>query len=173
MMDRAGGGEGFRVLDGAALVMGAAVASVHIRYIIRDNLNAFGWILVWCTFSWVSLTATGPFLFLGRRFARKLPAYPLVGDCLWALLGIPWLMTAIVRSTADNVADENYEAGLGVGVAIACLIALAVVYRTWVIVPPEQAARTAATPWTNRVGLVLAVAWPIQCGIGLVLVSSK
>src|SRR3954454_17240830 len=86
MMGRAGAGDGFRVLDGAALVMGAAVASVHIRYIIRDNLSGFGWVLVWCTFAWVSLTATGPFLFLARRFAHKLPGYPQVGDCLWALL---------------------------------------------------------------------------------------
>ena len=34
------------------------------------------------------------------------------------------------------------------------------------MVPPEEAARTAATPWTNRVGLILSVAWPIQCGVG-------
>lgn len=171
MMDRAGVGEGFSVLDGAALVMGAAVASVHIRYIIRDNLSEFGWVLVWCTFSWISLTATGPFLFIGRRFARKLPSYPQVGDCLWALLGIPWLMTAVVRSTADDGVAENYATGLGVAVAIACWIALVVVWKTWVMVPPERAARTAATPWTNRVGLALAIAWPIQCGIGMVLVG--
>jgi hypothetical protein len=174
MMDRAGGGDGFRVLDGAALVMGAAVASVHIRNIIRDNLSGFGWVLVWCTFTWVALTATGPFLFLVRRFARQLPGYPQVGDGLWALLGIPWLMTAILRSTTDDGVsgnDEFFAAGLGVGLAIASLIALGVVWKTWVMVPPEQAARTASTPWTNRVGLALAIAWPIQCGIGLVLIG--
>jgi len=32
-----------------------------------------------------------------------------------------------------------------------------------------EAARTASAPWTNRVGLVLAVGWPIQCGVGLVV----
>jgi hypothetical protein len=174
MMDRAAGGDGFRVLDGAALVMGAAVASVHIRNIIHDNLGAGGWVLVWCTFTWVALTATGPFLFLVRRFARRLPGYPQVGDGLWALLGCPWLMTAIVRSTAADGAvekDEFFAAGLGVALAIASLIALVVVWKTWVMVPPEQAAQTASMPWTNRVGLVLAVAWPVQCGIGLVVTS--
>src|SRR5262245_62922958 len=109
MMDRADGGDGFRVLDGAALVMGAAVASVHIRNVIRDNLGAFGWVLVWCTFSWVALTASGPFLFLVRRFARRLPRYPQVGDGLWALLGIPWLMTALVRSTVGDASAGSDE----------------------------------------------------------------
>ena len=65
MIDRRNDEDGFRVLDGVALVMGAAVASVHIRGIIRDDLTGFGWALVWCTFTWVSLTATGPFLVLG------------------------------------------------------------------------------------------------------------
>jgi hypothetical protein len=155
-------------------VTGAAVASVHIRSVIRDNLNGFGWVLVWCTFTWVALTATGPFLFLVRRFALRLPGYPKVGDALWALLGFPWLMTAVLRSTGPGGAPENedfYAAGLGVGLAIASVVALGVVWTTWVLVPPEQAARTASGPWTNRVGLLLSVAWPIQCGIGLVVIS--
>jgi len=46
-----------------------------------------------------------------------------------------------------------------------------VVWNTWVIVPPEQAARVEASPWTNRVGLILAIAWPIQCGLGMVVLS--
>src|SRR5215212_8908748 len=124
MMERVEPGDGFTVLDGVALVMGAAVDSVHIRGVIRDDLNAFGWALVWFTFTWVALTATGPFLFLVRRFARRLSGYPKVGDGLWALLGIPWLMTAIVRSTTGEGVSENDEffaAGLGVGLAIASL----------------------------------------------------
>jgi hypothetical protein len=55
--------------------------------------------------------------------------------------------------------------------AVVCLIALAVVWLTWVMVPPEQASRTASTPWTNRVGLILSIAWPIQCGLGMVVVT--
>ena len=47
MMERVEPGEGFTVLDGVALVMGAAVASVHLRGVIRDDLNAFGWALAW------------------------------------------------------------------------------------------------------------------------------
>ncbi len=50
-------------------------------------------------------------------------------------------------------------------------VALVVVWGKWVMVPPEQAARIEGAPWTNRVGLILAIAWPIQCGLGLVVLS--
>ncbi len=39
------------------------------------------------------------------------------------------------------------------------------------MVPPEQATQVEAGAWTNRVGLVLAITWPIQCGLGLVVLS--
>jgi hypothetical protein len=174
MSDRGEPGSGLSVLDSVALVMGASVASVHIRHVIREDLTMFGWLLVWCTFTWVTLTAAGPFLFLFRRFGRRLPAYPKVGDGLWAVLGFPWLATAVIRAATPRTwvgRDELLAAGLGVGLAIASLVALAVVWMTWVMVSPEQATRTASTPWTNRVGLILAVAWPIQCGVGLVVIA--
>jgi hypothetical protein len=165
---------GFSVLDGAAIVTGAAVASVHIRGVIRDDLAAPGWVLIWGTFAWVALTAAGPFVFLVRRYLRRLPDYPRVGDALWAMLGLPWLLTALSRSAPPGTPprrDAFFAAGLGVALAVVSLIALVVVWRRWVMVPPDEAARTAAGPWTNRLGLILAVAWPIQCGVGLVLVD--
>src|SRR4051812_39350763 len=93
-------GGGFSVLDGASIVTGAAVASIHIRGVIRGDLAAPGWALIWGTFAGVSLTAAGPFLFLARRFLRRLPDYPGVGDALWALLGLPWLVAALIRSAS-------------------------------------------------------------------------
>src|SRR5262249_24070328 len=44
-----GEGDGVSVLDGAALIFGAAIASVHIRAVIRggDPLAAPGWLLIW------------------------------------------------------------------------------------------------------------------------------
>lgn len=174
MKERGEPGGGFSVLDGAAIVTGAAVASVHIRGVIRDDLATPGWILIWGTFAWVATTAAGPFVFLVRRYLRRLPEYPKVGDALWAVLGLPWLLTALSRSAPPGTMprrDTFFAAGLGVALTVVSMIALVVVWRRWVIVSPDEAARTAAGPWTNRLGLILAVAWPIQCGVGLVLVD--
>jgi hypothetical protein len=169
-------GGGFSVLDGASIVTGAAVASIHIRGVIRGDLAAPGWALIWGTFAGVSLTAAGPFLFLARRFLRRLPDYPGVGDALWALLGLPWLLAALIRSAspppvAGAHRDPLFAGGLGVGLFVASLIALSVIWSRWVMVPPGEASRVASGAWTNRVGLVLAVAWPIQCGLGLVVIE--
>jgi hypothetical protein len=92
----------FNVLDGAALVMGSAIASVHILRIIRSGFSGAAWIMVWMTFTWVAITATGPFIFLGRRYSRRLPSYPKIGDKLWALLGLPWLITALLQSALPS-----------------------------------------------------------------------
>jgi hypothetical protein len=174
MLQRGGRGSGFGILDGGAMVTGSAVASVLLRGVIRDGLAAPGWILLWATFAWVALTASGPFVFLARRFLRRPSGYPGVGDVLWAVQGLPWLLAAIARPVAPGRParrDDLFAAGLGVALATVSLVALVVVWRRWVAVPPDEAARTASGPWTNRLGLVLAVAWPIQCGLGLVLVD--
>jgi hypothetical protein len=166
---------GFTLLDGAALVGGAAVASVHIRGAVPDELPGGGWVLVWITFAGVALTAGGPFVFLERRFWRRTRGYPRVGDVLWAILGLPWLLTALLRTASPGGGPRRNElvsAGLSFGLGIASMIALAVVWGTWVLVPPEQVSKGSPTPWTNRMGLILAVAWPLQCGFGLVFVGS-
>jgi hypothetical protein len=173
-MDRIDTGGGFSVLDGAALVMGSAIASIHTLRVMRSDLTGAGWIMIWITFAWVGVTAAGPFLFLGRRFARRLADYPKIGDRLWALLGIPWLATAVVQSAVPGSEPRQnslFTTTLSVGLALTCLIALGVVWSTWVMVPPEQAVRVEAAPWTNRVGLILAIAWPIQCGLGLIVLN--
>jgi hypothetical protein len=173
-MERIDTGSGFSVLDGAALVMGSAIASIHTLRVMRSDLTGAGWIMIWLTFAWVGVTAAGPFLFLARRYARRLTDYPKIGDRLWALLGIPWLVTAVVQSAApESEPRQNslFTTTLSVGLTVTCLIALGKLWSTWVLVPPEKAARVEAAPWTNRVGLILAIAWPIQCGLGLVVLS--
>ena len=61
--------------------------------------------------------------------------------------------------------------GLSIGLAVVSLIAMVVIWTTWVVVTPEQASQTFARPWTNRVGLLLSVAWPVQCGVGMVVIG--
>ena len=170
-------GSGFAVLDGVALVAGAAVASVHMRGVLDENLHGAGWLLILIPFAWLGLTAAGPFVYLVRRYARPAPGVPKVGDRLWALLGLPWLLTALIQanpSQAGGVAPPVTPGSasatiLFVGLGVVSLIAQAVVWATWVAVTPERATATFSTPWTNRVGLVLAVTWPLQYGLGLVV----
>jgi hypothetical protein len=167
---------GFTVLDGAALVAGAAVAAVHIRGVIKSEMMMIGpgWVLVWGTFFWVALTAAGPFLYLVRRYVRRAPGYPRVGDRLWATLGLPWLLAAALqRPPAGDHALPNtlLMTALTVGVGAASLIAVAVVGGTWVMVPRDEASRTYSGPWTNRLGLILAIAWPVQWGVCMVVIG--
>lgn len=173
-MDRIDTGGGFSVLDGVAMVMGSAIASIHTLRVMRGDLTGAGWAMLCLTFAGVAVTATGPFLYLGRRFARRLVDYPKVGDRLWAMLGVPWLMTAVIQSAtagSESRQDSLFTMALVVGLGVVCLTALGVVWTTWVVVSPEQAARVEVAPWTNRVGLILAIAWPIQCGLGLVVLN--
>jgi len=173
-MERSDQGRDINVLDGVALVMGSAIASVQMLRVIRGGLSPAGWIMVWLTFSCVALTAAGPFIFLARRYSRRLPGYPKVGDRLWILLGVPWVIAAFIESVVpgeDLRHNPLFATTLIISLALSCLIALVVVWGTWVMVPPEQAARIEGAPWTNRVGLTLAIAWPIQCGLGMVVLN--
>jgi hypothetical protein len=173
-MERIDTGDGLSVLDGGALVMGSAIASVHILWAMRGDLSGAGWFMMAITFTWVAITAAGPFIFLARRYVRRLSNYPKIGDRLWALLGIPWLASAVLQSAApgsESRPNSLFAMTLSIGLGIACLIALAVVWSTWVMVSPAQAARIEAAPWTNRVGLILSIAWPIQWGMAMVVLS--
>ena len=167
---------GFTVLDGAAMVAGAAVASVHVRGVLRDEPAGPGWVPLWGTFVWVALTSAGPFLYLARRYARRLPDYPRVGDRLWASARAPLArLTVLLTASPGRRAAGSGTAlapGPGARLAVASVIALVVVWTTWVIGPAGTGrARRSRPPWTNRVGLVLAVAWPIQCGVGMVVIG--
>ena len=173
-MERSGPGKDINVLDGVALIMGSAIASVHMLRVIRSGLSPAGWIMLWLTYSCVALTATGPFMFLARRYSRRLPGYPKIGDWLWALLGAPWVVTAVIESVVpgeDPRHNPLFSLTLTISLALSCLIAVVVVWGSWVMVPPEKAARIEGAPWTNRVGLILAIAWPIQCGLGMIVLS--
>ncbi len=90
------------------------------------------------------------------------------------MLGLPWLLTALVQSASPESEPRHsslFITTLSVGLAVVCVIALSVIWSTWVIVSPERAARVEAAPWTNRVGLILSIAWPLQCGFAMIVLS--
>ena len=167
-------GTGLSLPDVAALVVGAAIASAHVRGAVpTQSLDEVGWSFLWLTLAGVALTAAGPIVLLVRWRWRRPPGYPRSGDWLWALLGLPWVLTAGLRPGVAGSAggvSGLYLPLLGVGVAMASVVALAMVWVTWVVRPPSVAPRVPAPwAWTERVGLALAVAWPLQCGFALVL----
>ena len=77
---------------------GSAVASVHVRLAIPEAAGPAEWAWAWCLFTWLTLTSAGPYVFLVRRFFTRPTGYPKLGDQLWALAGLPWLLAAMVRS---------------------------------------------------------------------------
>jgi len=171
MPDRSGG---VTMLDGAALVIGAAVASTQVRGVFPDRLTGAGWSLVWWTFAGIALSAAGPFVFLARRYWRRPPGYPQIGDYLWTILGLPWVLTAPLR-TAMHVTgaqpDPFVALALSLGIGTASLVALVVVWKTWVLAAPASAVALEPPAWTDRVGLTLASSFPLQWGFGLVVLG--
>ncbi len=176
MRERPESGGGFTLLDGAALVIGAALASIHTRGLISQPLSVIGWGLTWITFTGIALSAAGPFVFLVRRYGRRPPGYPRLGDWLWLILGVPWIVTAMLRpsgskdgAAGSHAVSELYVMALWIGLAVASMIALGAVWTRWVLPPPDSRNRWEPTPWTDRLGLILAICWPLQCGFGLVV----
>jgi hypothetical protein len=108
---------------------------------------------------------------------RRPSGYPRAGDWLWAALGLPWTISAMLRLAPRPVLDATPPSArldgimLGLTLTVASLFAMGVVWTTWVLAPPKPPGPREPTPWTDRVGLVLAVAWPLQCGFGLVVLG--
>lgn len=164
----------FTVLDGTALVMGSAVASVQLRPLAREGSSTAGLIAASLVFAWLAATVSGPFVYLVRRFVRPTTGPSGIGERLWALLGIPWLLGAAVRSAgagAQDGAEGVYPLVMAGSVAAASLIAFLTIWQTWVAASPEEASRVGAGAWPNRIGLVLAIAWPIQFGLAFVVLG--
>lgn len=177
-MDDSGAGKGgFTVLDGVALVAAAAVASVHMLGPVGSASGA-AWGLVWIAFAGVALTSAGPILYLSRHYGRRIAPEGGLGERLWALLGAPWIVTAPLRSPRVRGADPRalglYGTGLTLTLGAACVVVLAVLWKSWVLTPPQSRfAREGPSPWTQKVGMALSVAWPLQCGFLLVVLDSE
>jgi hypothetical protein len=170
---------GITMLDGAALVTGAAVASVHFREFTDEmsGLTILGWTMLLAAFAWLAVTAAGPFVFLVRRFSRRPEGYPKAGDLLWLAFGLPWAIAALFRSGAGNLVDSGnayYVKGLFAGLFAASGLSLWQIVRTWKSIGPGAPAspvspEPTASTWTELIGRTVAIAWPIQLGLGFVV----
>ena len=162
------------LLDIGAIVTGASFASVHVRLTLPDPRGlperAWGAVLL----AWLTVTSAGPFFYLVRRF-RTVPKhfYPLMGDRLWGLWGCPRVVAAIVgsgqRSVADHAGrlDPAYVGSLGIGLFLATIIAVPILASRYL----RGTRHADSTNWTQWVGLTLTATWPLQCGVGLVVMG--
>jgi hypothetical protein len=165
------------VLDCAALVTGAAIASVHVRPLILSHGLAPTSPIVMGAFLLIAATSAGPFVLAAIRYQRIPLSRFKIGEILWGILGLPWLASAFLRPSVGSArrhpgtAVDAYTLTLAIGLVASSLIALGVVWTTWVAVAPEAADRAASPPWTNRVGFLLAVTWPLQCASGFLILG--
>ena len=177
MTDRADASGGFTVLDGLALVTGAAVASVHVRSAVAEFDSPAEWAWACCLFTWLSITSAGPFVYLVRRFFTRPGGYPKLGDRLWAMTGSPWLLAAIVRTgepqgdRPGGRLDPAYVGSLSISLALVALVAVPLLAYRFLRDDPSRPKLRGDRSWTDRIGLTLTVAWPIQCGLGLIVMS--
>ena len=163
------------LLDIGAIVTGASVASVHIRLTLPTPRGLPEWAWGAVLLAWLTITSAGPFFYLVRRL-RADPAhhpYPLMGDRLWGLWGCPWVVAAVVGSTPRTPAshagqmDPAYVGSLGIGLFLATTIAVPILAARYL----RGFHRADPTNGTQWVGLALTATWPIQCGVGLVLMG--
>ncbi len=165
---------GITMLDGGALVTGAAVASVHFRDLSdkMTDLTPLGWLFLSAAFAWLALTSAGPFVYLVRRISSRPSGNPTVEDRLWMAFGLPWLLTALYRSwtgIATNSTDRAYETVLFTGLFVASGLSLWRIARTWSSVDLTTAPRDRNGSWTDLIGRVVSVTWPLQLGLGFVV----
>ncbi len=164
---------GVTVLDALALVLGGALASVHVRGRFADEAGDGVGPVIALAFIGLSLTAAGPFLFWSRRLGRGPRPRHDSGLTLWAALGFPWCLGGAIEA----IVPGGWAQGpvLVFGLVVASLFVVFQVWTTWVRVPGRQtgAPATEAVPWTDHLGTALAVAWPLQFSLVLVFSSQR
>lgn len=172
--------ESFRLtlLDIGSIVMGAAIAAVHVRLVVSTPQTWLMWVWESILFGWVGLTSIGPFLFLARSWRRAaIGNYPLVGDRLWVIWGCPWVLTAVLKATLrrpelhPGQLDPAYVGSLGLGLFLATMITVPILVARVLWGSPATPQRPLDVNLTQWVGLGLTAIWPIQCGVGLVVMG--
>ncbi|WP_165065497.1 hypothetical protein [Paludisphaera rhizosphaerae] len=152
--------------DFMAFTIGAAFALLHLKRALGPDVSTPGLIVGSLAFLWLTATTAGPFVVLFRRMAGVESEGPTVGDRLWLVLGAPWILSSLFAWLQSGFPAIV----LAVGVAEACLLAMIEVWRRWISVSAEEAKVAFSGAWTNRFGMILAIAWPVQ--IALLLIAS-
>lgn len=162
---------GLTLLDVSALVVGAALASVHARPAFIQQTSVLGRAMVVPAFLVMTLTAAGPFLLLIRRWADGVVVGPADDLRYWSSLGLPWIVAALVRAGFPG-ARVAVQVVLFAGLLMASVHIVVDQWRSQVHphddpAPPEPATRP--SHWTNPVSSAIAIAWPLQFACGMLV----
>lgn len=173
---RPDGRDEFHLLDGAALVVGYAVASMLIRAYWPDGeppsvveTSAIGLVYLWLGFA-----MSGPVVLLIRRPLAVEPGQDdrpeprTWAELAWLIIGFYWIaLTLIVVPARMQGARLLDTAALGVFPVIASLVLRVVGPRqSWARSRP----RADRPSWTHRAGVVLLLTWPFAW-VGLILLG--
>lgn len=154
--------------DIMAFTIGAAFALLHLKRALGPDVSTPGLVVGTLAFLWLTATTAGPFVVLFRRMARVEFEGESVGERLWMVLGAPWILSSLFAWLESGFPTLV----LAVGIAQACLLALIEVWRRWIAVSTEEAEAVFIGAWTNRFGMILAIAWPVQIALLLVVAAS-
>lgn len=147
------------MLDVTALVIGAAIASVHTRAAFLNQQAGPGRWIVGVAFLGIAITASGPFL----AWVRLEKIGETDGIRYWRALGWPWAAAAIVRAAAPWARGTVLVILVG-GLLLAGAFAVVELWRTRIRLGVDQTppAPIVARHWTDSFGIALAIAWPWQ-----------
>lgn len=178
-MGRLGFSREFTLLDGGVLVTGAAIAAAHFRLHAPDPHGLPAWLGTLAIFGWLAITASGPFALLVRRWRASIAGPPPgLGDWLWLVWGSPWVATALMTvghptatpDAAPGRLDPAYVGSLALGLIFATAVAVPTLIARLAWAHP-RADDAPPIAWSQGVGLALTAAWPLQAGVGLVMMG--
>jgi hypothetical protein len=159
------------MLDILAFVVGAALASVHLRPALRVGWEGRALVLPGLAFMLIAITATGPVLLAVRKLTGRLVGWPGIGEILWCVIGAPWVTFAPLADSSRGTTGNFAAMWLAISLIVVSMVALVTVWATWVDVSPDRASVNAGPPWSNRLGMILSIAWPLQWAAGLMVLA--
>jgi hypothetical protein len=148
-----------------AAMTGVAIAAFNLRAAITDNRDSGEMIFFALVGLGIALTAAGPTMwFLGQR---PRIAAERMGPMLWAILGAPWWIATLDLSLELPGHLSLYQLIVGPMIWVINVLALVALILGWSATVVRNTGRPVS--WSQGIGMALAVAWPVQIGLGLVV----
>lgn len=87
----------FGVQDGGSLVVGGAIASLHLRDVVPSDPSGVSALMALAMILGIGVTASGPLIVGLHAWSAQGWVRPSRGEWVWALAGLPWILAALAR----------------------------------------------------------------------------